>query len=442
NYRQPTTVFEQLDLNLTSVDRALFACGRVRLEEDDRDALISALEEPFEWEQFIEKARWHKLEGLAYHHLRTEPFVGQVPPEALLKLKGFYLRNVARWLHYRTEWHDLIEALKAEGVPAAVMKGGALVERIYKDPGTRPMSDLDLLVPFDRADDAWSVVRSMGYRQTVDEDERRRMIEVDRQLPMLVHPTKAIVVEIHTHLVEINSPMRFDIGVFWPTMQEAEIAGTTALVFQPEFELANQCLNFFKDRLLFSYSALGQLCDVAEVVRTHRDQIDWSLFGPEGPVPSLTGPVFCALYLARQLFGAPVPTIELDRLAPEGFVPDDAKRLVTRRVLGDDWAAKRIIAPDQKYGVLRLTRGMVNRVFESRKSIAERYGVPNDSKRVYLQYFRRIAEAFRVGASMMRKPGSARDDFATDRWLHSLQRPDGTQGETTIEPRNWSRGVR
>ncbi len=430
--REQVPALEPLGLHLAATDRALLACARVHLEGDDRDALSGALGQRIEWEQFVEKARWHKLDGLAYHHLRTDPFVGRVPRDALSQLKGLYLRNVARWLHYRTELHDLIEALRARDIRVAVMKGGALAELIYIDPGTRPMSDLDLLVPLDRAGDAWSVVQSMGYRQTVDEDERRRMIEVDRQLPMLVHPTKSIVVEIHTHLVGSSNPMRFDIGVFWQAMEEAQIAGTRALVFQPEYQLANQCLNFFKDRLLFSYSALGQLCDVAEVVRAHRHRLDWSLFGSSGPMASLTGPVFCALYLARQLFEAPVPTSALARLAPVGFAPDDARRLITRRVLADEWAAKEIVSPNQGYGILKLVRGMIHRVFEARENIAVRYGVPSDSKRVYLLYFRRVAKALRIGTSMLRKPGSTRDDFATDRWLHSLQQP----GEFTGEPRS------
>ena len=428
--QEQAPAFEPLSLHLAATDRALLACARVHLKEDDRDALSGALGEQIEWEQFVEKARWHKLEGLAYHHLRTDPFVGRVPQGALSQLKGLYLRNVARWLHYRNELHDLIEALRAQGIRVAVMKGGALAELIYVDHGTRPMSDLDLLVPADRAGDAWSVVQSMGYRQTVDEDERRRMIEDDRQLPMLVHPTKSIVVEIHTHLVGSSSPMRFDIGVFWKAMEEAQIAGTSALIFQPEYQLASLCQNFFKDRLIFSYSALGQLCDVAEVVRAHQRRLDWSLFGPSGPMASLTGPVFCALYLARQLFEAPVPTSQLVRLAPLGFAPDDARRLITRRVLGDDWAAKQIISPNQEYGVLKLVQGMIRRVFEGRDTIADRYGVPSSSKRVYLLYFHRIAEAFRLGVSMVRKPGLTRDDFATDRWLHSLQHSGGPIGDT------------
>ncbi|MCH7642621.1 MAG: nucleotidyltransferase family protein [Chloroflexi bacterium] len=431
----------RLDLDLAPEDRALLACARIKLEDEDRSTLIGTFGEQFDWERFIEKARSHKLEGLAYHHLRSEPFVELVPPSALLQLKGLYFRNVARWLHYRSELHDLIEKLHAGDIPVAVMKGGALAERVYDDPGTRPMSDLDLVVPFDRADDAWSVVKTMGYRQTVDEEERQRMIEVDRQLPLLLHPQKGIVVEIHTHLVEATSPMRFDIGVFWDAMEETQIAGTTALVFQPEYELANQCLNFFKDRLIFSYSALGQLCDVAEVARFHQDRIDWSVFGPDGPIPSLTGPVFCALFLARQLFGAPIPESELSRLAPEGFTTEDAERLVTRRVLGNEWAAKQIVSADQKYGALKLISGMTRRVFESRAGIAERYGVPNDSKRVYLLYFRRVAEAFRLGTTMVRKPGSARDDFSTDRWLHSLQQPAGPRNEAAVQPKKVS-GVR
>lgn len=58
----------------------------------------------------------------------------------------------------------LIEALGAlGGIPVALVKGIAYAGTIYPDPGERPMTDIDLLVPAARFDDAAAALRRAGY---------------------------------------------------------------------------------------------------------------------------------------------------------------------------------------------------------------------------------------------------------------------------------------
>lgn len=425
----------QMDLQNSVDERALILFARSFMDEDDLEQIEAVVCEVTDWNKFVDLLQWHKLEGLAYRHLADSSLLSLVPEPAQTLLKGLYMRNVARRIQFKSELERVLGVLQDQGIPVVVMKGGALAEIVYDDPGVRPMSDLDLLVPFDRSEEAWSIVKSLGYHVTVDVDEQRSMKAIDRQLAMLVHDSKSIIVEIHTHLVEAESPMRFDIQKFWDGTIEIELAGTRTLTFAPEYQVANQCLNFFKDRDLFSYSALGQLCDVAEVIRVNQEEIDWDVFGSTGPLASLTGPIFCGLYLARYLLDAPVPDAVIERVLPVGFNPDDAGRLVLNRVFGDQFAMKQIVSPTAKYGKLRLLKGMIFRVFESREAIATRYGVPANSRRVYFLYFKRFVEALRIGASMAGSPRTAINDLATNRWLHSLQytegsHPDNERSET------------
>ncbi len=63
---------------------------------------------------------------------------------------------------------QLAAALAAAGIPSAPLKGPALSEAIYGDPGRRLSSDIDLLVPAARLVEAVATVRPLGYAAPED----------------------------------------------------------------------------------------------------------------------------------------------------------------------------------------------------------------------------------------------------------------------------------
>jgi hypothetical protein len=61
-----------------------------------------------------------------------------------------------------------MDALAAAGIRAAVLKGPLLGGAIYGEPGRRPSSDVDLLVPAEDLDRAVEVGRELGYEGPID----------------------------------------------------------------------------------------------------------------------------------------------------------------------------------------------------------------------------------------------------------------------------------
>lgn len=62
----------------------------------------------------------------------------------------------------------LCARLEASGVPALPLKGPLLARRLHGDPGLRPCSDVDVLVPPEQLDAAVATARAMGYEAPVD----------------------------------------------------------------------------------------------------------------------------------------------------------------------------------------------------------------------------------------------------------------------------------
>jgi hypothetical protein len=88
--------------------------------------------------------------------------------------KGIYRRT---WYENQIAFHHtsaVLRSLEQAGIPTLLLKGAALVSVYYKDAGLRPMSDVDILVPTDKAADAIRVLMSMSC---TPRGERRASVE-------------------------------------------------------------------------------------------------------------------------------------------------------------------------------------------------------------------------------------------------------------------------
>lgn len=114
---------------------------------------------------------WPAIDNLASFH-RLTPLIafrikeGTCPaPPAPVAAAWANILQHAR-LNHLLALGDLIafqEALTRAGIPACPLKGPRLAEDVYPDPGLRVSDDLDLLVAPASREDAFGLLRSLGY---------------------------------------------------------------------------------------------------------------------------------------------------------------------------------------------------------------------------------------------------------------------------------------
>ena len=75
-----------------------------------------------------------------------------------------------RALMLDTTLRRVVNALEAAGVPALPIKGTTLAERVHGDPGLRPTTDVDVLVPRSQIRSAVEALRALGYPAPEDPD--------------------------------------------------------------------------------------------------------------------------------------------------------------------------------------------------------------------------------------------------------------------------------
>ncbi|MBI4219103.1 MAG: nucleotidyltransferase family protein [Chloroflexi bacterium] len=407
-------------LTLSAEDRVLLATARQELEPGHRDELVSALGEIGDWDSLLFNAGWHKLDGLLYTHLRSVP-TGIVPPEVVSALRDRHRGIVVRRMYFRQELAKILEALRGAGIEAIVLKGAALAETVYRDPGVRPMADLDLLVRDAGATAAQAIVQDMGYREHGTPEDREETAEWHRHLPVLLGVGKPTVVEVHRHVVRLDSPLHFDISGFWKRARACVIAGAASRVLSPEDQLIHLCLNFFMDRRFRSGNALNQLTDISEVSKGRAGSVDWDLLASLATEYRVAGPLGCALVLAADMVEAPLPSDTLNRLWGPERIDADLSRFAARRVLSsEEFIARELIEPGRDYSTLAVARSMFRRLFPAREYMVSRYGDSARGLAGLRMYGLRLGEGAAMFVRGGARPGALREDLAVDRWLHSL----------------------
>lgn len=78
-------------------------------------------------------------------------------------LKKSYIATWYRNLRLHERARPLLEAFQRAGIDAIVLKGLALVARYYREPGARPMADVDILVPPSTIGAAGELARALGW---------------------------------------------------------------------------------------------------------------------------------------------------------------------------------------------------------------------------------------------------------------------------------------
>jgi len=410
-----------MTIHLSTEEKLLLRCAKVELGPDDTRVVEDLLKGQVDWAALLETARWHRLSGPLFHHLRGSPCSELVPLPVLSQLRGTYHYNIARYMCQRAELQRLLDALSSRGIAVIVLKGAALQELVYPNPGLRPKNDIDILVRDKDLDTTYQLIVQMGYSPQCSEETEQRTRSDHRHLPLLVGADKPVWFEVHRHITREDSPLHFDISDFWAKARQVNIAGNNALTLTPEHMLIHLCVHFFLDRQYRTVAALGQLCDIAETIRHYLDGLDWTGFTLRVRLYGIEGVIYYVLHAARRLLDAAVPEAVLVELRPEHYDEEATDLFLRHRVLeARDFLAHGLVSPRTSYHVGTAVGSMLRRLVPDKVALAEKHGLDPASKRLYLYYLVRWWKAMGGIARSVVNPSQLRTELTLDRWMHSV----------------------
>jgi len=302
-----------MTLPLIDLARLLTDSLRVDALETDWRARLAAFG-PADWALLLHHADGHTLTPLLYATWLKANALDTLPPEFRKRLKQAYVDNAVRNLNIRNELLEVHDILNNAQVPHIALKGWLLVERLYADPAHRYMSDQDFLVPPEHAEAGHRALKAAGYHPLPVKDEW-----IEKHLPSLwrnngyiwngylYDPHYPRPVELHVRLWEEGwrGLQLTNLPGLWASLRTRPLAGTPMAMLSDEHTALHLAMHF-AGHLIEREARLNQLLDLARFVRD-TPGLNWEQVAREAQAVGIGRFVYAALYLAHEIFGAPLP---------------------------------------------------------------------------------------------------------------------------------------
>jgi len=275
----------------------LLTCGRLFLGTAQDEEALTLLHLPLNWAHLLEKAGEEGMSGILALQLwrlaRAYPLNLPLDP-AIQALHHIFALNGALF----AELSALCGEFRQRGLQAILLKGGALIETVYRGhPGLRPLSDLDLLIKTSDLPAVTEILEKQGFRP----------------LPSSTFFLKgSAAFDLHTDLIGAARIRRralafgFAPQSIWQAALPLDHDDPTFLILSP----THQVLHLAVHALKHSFSRLIWFVDLGLVLK----KVRWEELLDQAYASGTLRPLAYALWGLKRLMGVEVPPGILARL--------------------------------------------------------------------------------------------------------------------------------
>lgn len=277
-----------------------------------RNAAIRATAEAVDWNLFLRLIRRQRIVGFAQDGLSAAAIA---PPAAIARELAARAEQIARQhLILSAETVRLCRLFEAAQIPVLVLKGVALARLAYGTTVAKQARDIDLLVPLDRAESAWTILEGEGYvpaslAKQLSERQRRSLIRYDREAEF-VHPDKQLLIELQWRTAG-NPALLKGVGALSPAQNVTLSDGTDVRTLAPDDLFAYLCVHGAQH----AWSRLKWIADVNALIVANEPDIAHLYRHAQW-----LGAGLCAgqaLALCRLLFDLQLPPAVADEIAAD-----------------------------------------------------------------------------------------------------------------------------
>lgn len=265
------------------------------------------------WEEWIATVDLMRLDGGSQRVLpllyRNVQRMGITHPKLAI-LDRLYRQTWAKNQLALRHLEELVTECERAGIQTLILKGMALALLYYKDMGTRPMSDYDLLVPADQTDAAMALMTELGWIA----GKPLSQLTSDRRAPFhgmgFEHPDKQMGCDLHWHITHIHLSPRFD-APMWDAAVPLQVGKIQSRALCPEHQLIHL---FFNGSVNEGATNMRWLPDVLVLLRAE-PTLDWARLVAQCQMMEFVQPVASMLEYLRTEWEVPVPVETIKTLA-------------------------------------------------------------------------------------------------------------------------------
>jgi len=143
----------------------LLTAGTVNPDKDQQAHLCKLLSEEFDQDRLIRLAKKEGMTGLLYKSLKKAGILGFFGHLQMQQLQSSYYRTVQCNLQIVHDLKAILRRSNEKGVRVVLLQGIALLQKIYKDIGLRPLTDIDLWVLPEKRGVFDTLMTQLGYQR-------------------------------------------------------------------------------------------------------------------------------------------------------------------------------------------------------------------------------------------------------------------------------------
>jgi hypothetical protein len=284
-------------------DDVLVCCARSKMDSVNAGRVRKLLQNGLDWKYLLEAGATHGVKPLLFQNL-TKVCPEYIPKAVGDQLKRYLQAHTLNNLFLTRELTRISRVLEQNGIAVLPWKGPVLAAMAYGDVALRQFSDLDILVREQDALRAKDLLISLGFRLYYEKPvEEEAAFHALRKVYELVRNDGRVMVELHWAITSRTFPFALDPAVLWAGAETVCVEGTPVRNLGPEHLLLVLSVHGAKHH----WGKLMWICDIAEVVRSSAEKVDWSRLMTRARSLGATRMLALALFLARDLLGAAVP---------------------------------------------------------------------------------------------------------------------------------------
>ncbi len=278
-----------------------------------------AIQSKSAWEKWSARVDIEKLEPastrllpLAAHRLNAL----RVQHREMPRLQGVLRHAWATNLSHRRHVDELLTWLTRESIDHVLLKGLPLAFGVYPNPGTRPMDDVDVLVPFEEAWRTMRLLEDNGW-VAVQVPPRRQKGRPENEPLWYQHGTafrspEGLNMDLHWFALEECSYVGAD-RRFW--QRRVRLAGSSSIwQLAPEDQLLHLCVHGLRASPV---SSIRWIADAILLLRRHGENINWNIVLSEARIRRLVVPLRHALQYLSLHYSELIPAEVLKTFSDE-----------------------------------------------------------------------------------------------------------------------------
>ena len=312
---------ERDSLNTSGIcaeERLILQAARGAVTGQARGTIQSLVREKLDWMYILTVATRHAVAPILHYGLEQalgEDFDDALPAAAHAELGRLRTASSERSAHIRAEVDAIAEHLAEAGIETLGLKDLTLGQEIYPEPGLRPIGDVDLLVRRDDYQSAARLLEDLDFTPVKDGERRfEAKYSVGRHLR---RPADELWVDLQWNVAQRewdlygDGRFTYDVERMWRRARRLE----KILAPSDEDMLFHLCLHAEGH----SFGELILLCDIAELLRTRSETLEWSEVLDLAAAHGTESSLYYTLRLVSALLAVDAPVQIMEELEPDYF---------------------------------------------------------------------------------------------------------------------------